>query len=84
MSNSRQRYLDLIDSSNIASTPKKVRQLTTTLQIIRAANKIGMIEELLTKVEQLSSNWPTNSEVNAAIFFEIAAEELKVDELCNK
>jgi hypothetical protein len=50
------------------------------LDVLRAANKAGLTEVLLEKAMAISKS---ASKLSPLVVFQLAAEEAKVDELCN-
>jgi tagatose-1,6-bisphosphate aldolase non-catalytic subunit AgaZ/GatZ len=78
MSNSRAKYEELVHEADSQSQHQKA--MYTILDVLRAANKAGLTEVLLDKAMILSQSAPRLSPL---VIIQLAAEEAKVDELCN-
>lgn len=80
MSNSRAKYEQLISQPNFMDVSHDQRSVRILLQVIAAAYATNQIEVLLDKAMKISKDSPNLSPI---VVFQLAAEEAKVDELCN-
>lgn len=78
--NSRAKYEELIQEEQFVETSPTQRSVHILIEIIAAASKTGTLETLLSKAQQISNN---AAKLSPVIVFQIAADEAKVDELCN-
>jgi len=78
MSNSRAKYEELVHEFEAQSHNQ--RSMSIILEIIKGAHKAEIMDVLLDKVHGISQSGPRLSPV---VVFQLAAEEAKVDELCN-
>lgn len=79
--NSRARYEELrLKPDFIENTPQQ-RGVAIIVEILQASQHTNMTEHLLMKVLNISSQSPNLSPM---VVFQIAADAMKVDELCNE
>jgi hypothetical protein len=80
MSNSRAKYLELMEQDATVPQSDHQRGVTRIVEILQGAKKAKMRSNLLKQVIKISSEAPQLSPVTV---FQIAADVVKVDELCN-
>ena len=80
MSNSRAKYEELRQQPGFVETTYNPISMDITLDILRAANKAGLMEVLLDKAMAISKS---SYKLSPLVILQLAAEEAKVDELCN-
>jgi len=76
MSNSRAKYEELLQE--VSSQSQNQRSLHLILDVLIAADKVGIVDIIINKALFISKNFPNLSPV---VVFQLAAEETKVDEL---
>jgi len=78
--NSRARYEELrLKPDFVENTPQQ-RTIATIVEILQASQHINMTDHLIMKVLNISKTAPN---LSPAAVFQIAADSVKVDELCN-
>lgn len=80
MSNSRAKYEELSLEQGLHHPSPNQRSVQILIEILQAAHKVGVMDVLLEKAITISKDAPF---LTASTTFQIAAEEAKVDELCN-
>lgn len=80
MSNSRAKYEELEQQQGFVENTQNQTSTLIMLEVIRAANKAGLIDALLEKAVVISQS---SSRLSPLVVLQLAAEEAKVDELCN-
>jgi len=78
--NSRAKYEELIQEEQFVDLSPAQRSVSIIVELFAAAVKADLVDTFLTKAQEISNNAPKLSPV---IVFQIAADEAKVDELCN-
>lgn len=78
--NSRAKYEELIQEEGFLDNSPTQRSVRILIELFAAAVKADLVDNFLAKAQQISNNAPQLSPV---IVFQIAADEAKVDELCN-
>jgi len=76
--NSRAKYEELVHEFESQSHDQK--SINIILDILRGAHKAQIVDILLDKMGTISQSGPRLSPV---VVFQIAADAVKVDELCN-
>ena len=81
MSDSVKKYHELLqEGRTIDSTYNQISTMTI-IEILRASDCAGNIKVLLERATEISKKGPN---LTPATVFQIAGEEVKVDELCTK
>jgi len=80
MSNSRAKYEELKQQEGFVDNVNNHTSMMITLDILRAANKAGLMEVLLNKAEVI---YKSSYKLSPLVVLQLAAEEAKIDELCN-
>ena len=80
MSDSITKYQELIKETSSMENEHQ-RDVRVLCEILSATSKADLVQELVVKAFELTIQNPKLTTVNV---FQIAADELKVDELCNK
>lgn len=78
MSDSRAKYEEL--KHEVDSQSQNQRSINIMLEVLRAADKAGIVDIFIDKAFKIAESAPNLSPV---VVFQLAAEEAKVDELCN-
>jgi hypothetical protein len=86
MSDSIAKYHDLVEQGRISSDRLNTiwtNQANTKAicEVVHAATQADLVQELLNKVLEISKDGPN---LTPSAIFQIAADVVKVDELCNK
>jgi hypothetical protein len=81
MSDSRAKYEELIEKKGFKETTPHQKSLQLICEIVHAASRADLVEELVNKALEISKD---GSMLTPATVFQIAADAVKVDELCNK
>lgn len=81
MSDSITKYNELIEQETSALQSEHQRSVATIVEIIQAAKKAKLRGALLRQVSKISQESP---HLTPSTVFQIAADVVKVDELCNK
>ena len=81
MSDSIARYNELIQDKKATMETPSQRGLRVVCEILHAAASVDLVNELVNKALAISKTAP---ELSPVVVFQIAADEVKVDELCNK
>ncbi len=81
MSNSRAKYEELIEIENTTVVSQNQQGVLTIVEILQASKKAKLRGALLKQVIKISKEAP---HLSASVVFQIAADVVKVDELCNK
>jgi hypothetical protein len=79
MSDSIKKYHELLKEGKSLSTPHNQTSTMTIIEILRASDCAGNTKLLLEKATEISKKGPN---LTPATVFEIAYEEVRVDELC--
>ena len=80
MSDSRAKYEELREKPSFVDITEQQRSVAIIVEIIQASDYTSLTKELLSKVLQVSKEGPN---LSPATVFQIAADAIKVDELCN-
>jgi len=80
MSNSRDKYEELSQEKVFNHNPANQRSTQILIDILQATQKSKLLDVLLEKAITISRDAPNLPPLSV---FQIAAEEAKVDELCN-
>lgn len=80
MSNSRAKYEELREKPSFVENTEQQRSVAIIVEILQASDYTSLTREFLTKVLQVSKEGPN---LSPATVFQIAADVVKVDELCN-
>ena len=80
MSNSRAKYEELREKPSFVENTEQQRSVAIIVEILQASDHTSLTKELLTKVLEVSKQGPN---LSPATVFQIAADSVKVDELCN-
>ena len=78
--NSRARYEELRTKPDFVENTPQQRSIATIVEILQASQHTGMMDHLIMKVLNISKTAPN---LSPAVVFQIAADSVKVDELCN-
>jgi hypothetical protein len=81
MSNSVSKYFELVEKEAELLQSEHQRGIVRIVEILQGAKKAKMRSDLLKQVLKISKEAPGLSPVTV---FQIAADEVKIDELCNK
>lgn len=79
MSDSIKKYHELLQEGREISTTPNQTSTMTIIEILRASDCAGNLRTLLERATQICKNGPN---LSPATVFQIAGEEVKVDELC--
>ena len=80
MSNSRAKYEELREKPSFVNNTPQQKSVAIIVEIIQASDHTSTTKQLLSKVLQVSKEGPN---LSPATVFQIAADVIKVDELCN-
>lgn len=80
MSDSRAKYEELREKPSFIDSTEHQRSVAVIVEILQASDYTSLTKELLRKVLQVSNEGPN---LSPATVFQIAADAIKVDELCN-
>ena len=80
MSDSRAKYEELRESNSFVENTEQQRSVGIIVEILQASQQSSLTEDLLNKVLQISKK---GCNLSPATVFQIAADSVKVDELCN-
>lgn len=80
MSDSRAKYEELREKPSFVDSTEHQRSVAVIVEILQASDYTSLTKELLRKVLQVSKEGPN---LSPATVFQIAADAIKVDELCN-
>jgi len=80
MSDSRAKYEELKEQEGFLDLNTTQRTVHIIIELFAAAVKAGTVETFLSKAQQISNNAP---KLSPLVIFQLAAEEARVDELCN-
>lgn len=78
--NSRAKYEELIQEEQFLDNSPTQRSVGILVELFAAAVKADLVDTFLLKAQEISNNAPKLSPV---VVFQIAADEARVDELCN-
>jgi hypothetical protein len=82
MSDSISKYYDLMEEAPRTIAPSEhQRGISIINEIILATQRADLLHELVSKASEISTQAPKLTPVTV---FQIAADAVKVDELCNK
>ena len=79
MSDSIKKYHELLEEGKSLSTTYNQTSTMTIIEILRASDCAGNLRTLLERATEISKKGPN---LTPATVFQIAGEEVKVDELC--
>ena len=80
MSDSRAKYEELRERPSFIENTPQQKSVAIIVEVLQASEHTSLTKELLTKVLQVSKQGPN---LSPATVFQIAADAIKVDELCN-
>ena len=80
MSDSRAKYEELREKPSFTDSTEHLRSVAIIVEVLQASDYTSLTKYLLTKVLQVSKEGPN---LSPATVFQIAAEAIKIDELCN-
>lgn len=80
MSDSIAKYNELLESGTFQSRSEHQRSIQSIIEILQAAKKAKLRSALLRQVLKISQDAP---HLTPSTVFQIAADVVKVDELCN-
>jgi hypothetical protein len=78
---SQHKYEELLQEPNFSHESPQQRGVGIICEIIQAAAKGDMIAELLAKAIEISKS---SAQLSSVTVFQIAGDEIKVEEVCNK
>ncbi len=78
MSDSIKKFHELQDTDTVSLNQKQVEVIC---EIVKASTKSKMTKDLVNKALKISSKAPL---LSPSIVFQIAGDDLKIDELCGK
>jgi hypothetical protein len=78
--NARAKYEELKQEAGFKDIEPNQKSLSLIVEIVQAADTTGILTPLLTKALAISGKAP---KLSPTVVFQIAADEIKVDELCN-
>ena len=78
--NARAKYEELKQEAGFQDIEPNQKSLSLIVEIVQAADTIGILTPLLTKALAISKSAP---KLSPTVVFQIAADEIKADELCN-
>jgi hypothetical protein len=81
MSDSIKKYEELLEEGRKFTTTTHQKSTMTIIEILRASDCAGNMKTLLEKATDICKKGPN---LTPATVFQIAGEEVKVDELCSK
>ena len=79
MSDSIKKYHEIVQEGRVVSTTHNQSSTMTIVEILRASDCAGNLKLLLEKATEICKKGPN---LTPATVFQIAGEEVKVDELC--
>jgi hypothetical protein len=79
MSDSIKKYHELLEEGRALSTTHNQSSTMTIIEILRASDCAGNLKILLERATEICKKGPN---LTPATVFQIAGEEVKVDELC--
>ena len=80
MSDSRAKYEELREKPSFIENTPQQRSVSIIVEVLQASEHTSLTKQLLSKVLQVSKEGPN---LSPATVFQIAADVIKVDELCN-
>jgi len=80
MSNSRVKYEEIRQKPDFNHDTPQQRSVAIIVEILQASDHASLTKDLLAKVLEISKQGPNLTPV---VVFQIAADAIKVDELCN-
>jgi hypothetical protein len=81
MSDSIAKYHELVEQQTSQLQSEHQKSVETIVEILQASKKAKLRKDLLRQVVKISNQGP---HLTPATVFQIAADVIKVDELCNK
>ena len=81
MSDSIKKYQELLEEGRTFTVTTHQRSTMTIIEILRASDCAGNMKTLLEKATDICKKSPN---LTPATVFQIAGDEVKVDELCGK
>jgi hypothetical protein len=81
MSDSRAKYEELREKPSFVDNTEQQKSVAIIVEVLQASNHTSLTKHLLSKVLQISKEGPN---LSPATVFQIAADAVKVDELCNE
>ena len=79
MSDSIKKYHEIVQEGRVVSATHNQSSTMTIIEILRASDCAGNLKLLLEKATEICKKGPN---LTPATVFQIAGEEVKVDELC--
>ena len=80
MSNSRAKYEQLREKPSFVENTQQQTSVAIIVEILQASDHTSLTKQLLSKVLEISKQ---GANLSPATVFQIAADSVKVDELCN-
>lgn len=81
MSDSIKKYHELLEEGRMFTATENQTSTMTIIEILRASDCAGNMKTLLERATDICKKGPN---LSPATVFQIAGEEVKVDELCTK
>ena len=81
MSDSITKYYELMEKETSEVSSEHQRSVLSIVEILMASKKARLRGELLKQVLKISKDAPS---MNAVTVFQLAADIIKLDQLCNK
>jgi hypothetical protein len=81
MSDSIAKYHDLMQDKQQVQKSEHQRSVDSIVEILQASKRAKLRKDLLRQVVKISKEGPN---LSPSVVFQIAADVVKVDELCNK
>jgi hypothetical protein len=81
MSDSVTKYYELMEKETSTASSEHQQNILSIVEILQASKKAKLRSALLKQVLKISKDAPS---MNAVTVFQLAADIIKVDELCNK
>ena len=78
---SQHKYEELMQDSNFSHQSPQQRAVDIICEIVQAAAQGDMVVELLNKAVEISKS---SAQLSPVVVFQIAGDEMKVEEVCNK
>jgi len=78
--NSRAKYEELRERPDFREQTPQQRSMSIIVEVLQASQHTNMTDHLIMKLLNISQNAPNLSPTTV---FQVAAEAVKVDELCN-
>lgn len=81
MSDSISKYHELMQDSKQVQKSEHQRSVDSIVEILEASKRAKLRKDLLRQVVKISKEGPN---LSPSVVFQIAADVIKVDELCNR